>query len=98
MGFSPWFTRSEFADDPSWTGLNVPTDWTQYPIRQASDADMIDIGKAVQQNELHTDWTQYPYDVPSYADGDGLFSNHENANNKATANPDSQEYPGGADR
>lgn len=97
-GWSPAFTRSEAADYPHWTGLEVPSDWRQSSVRLASDADLERIKKANRGNEFESDWTQYPYDVGSYADGDGLFSNHENANDKAMAAPDETELPKDAER
>ena len=98
QGYSPWFTRSEAADNPAWTGLKIPSDWTQKAVRTASDADFERMEKANRDNEFRSDWTQYPYDVASYADGDGLFSNHENANDKATAQGDAVELQKGTDR
>jgi hypothetical protein len=97
-GWSPAFTRSEAADNPAWTGLQVPSEWKQYSVRLASDADLERMKKANMENDFESDWTQYPYAVGSYADGDGLFSNHENAEDKAMASPDANQVPEGAKR
>ena len=40
FGYAPTFTNSEYAKNPSWTGRNVPSDWTQYDTPLASQADL----------------------------------------------------------
>ena len=97
-GMGQWFTRSEVADNPAWTGLSIPTEWYQNQEQQASAEELERNLEAAGRNEFKSDWTMYPYDVPSYADGDGLFSNHESAEDRATADADSKPPAPGVDQ